>query len=191
MERDVSLPFAHLPRIRTNFTCFLPISRNSRFTGRNNHFYQFFPPPSSFLSPCFLDANLNFVKKEAPFAIGISFRHANESAHCVEADSVVLHVVWDFLRTVCDFMEFLHGKGIALWLMERFGEAIFENGMLNFCLCRRGIVINVYEWKWEVIIFRFRREMGNFSLVQFQFCSRMFLESDLPFVSIFLLKPWL
>lgn len=122
MERDVPLPFAHLPRIRTNFTWFLPILETAVSRGETIISINFFPLPFYPPSPCFL-ANLNFVKKEAPFAIGISFRHANESAHCVEADCVVLHVVWDFLWTVCDFMEFLHGKGIVLWVMERFGEA--------------------------------------------------------------------
>ena len=88
MERDVPLPFAHLPRIRTNFTWFLPILETA-FHGAKQSFLSIFfslslsfSPSSIPLRPRFL-ANLNFAKKEAPFCLGISFRHeVNESTHC-------------------------------------------------------------------------------------------------------------
>lgn len=69
MERDVPLPFAHLPRTRTNFTWFLPILETAFHGAKQSFlsiFFLSFFPSSIPLRPRFL-ANLNFVKKEAPF----------------------------------------------------------------------------------------------------------------------------
>lgn len=51
MERDVPLPFAHLPRIRTNFTWFLPILETAFHGAKQSFLSIFFSLSLSLLLP--------------------------------------------------------------------------------------------------------------------------------------------